>query len=479
MRDRSSFALIVAGVSLALAIAGDALLHGAAWGVNLPLFILLTIACGYGLLRNSDVTLSRAAKWLTLPIIVFSLCFFWRDSDALKFANGFALVLAIAILAQRASVGKPTAATPLNYTIDLALSWVCFTADFAELATKDIDWSRSSQTTNRVKGIVRGLLLATPLLLVFGALFASADAAFNSAILDAFSFDASDVMITLFIVLVLAIFIGGLFRRLYWPSKPAMVPVSEPQEGKRPLGQTELVVALGLVDLLFVTFVGFQFRFLFGGSQHVAKVAGLTYAQYARGGFFELAIVAGLTIPMLIGAQALIPLGDRTFKRWFIALGSVLSACVFVILGSALDRMSLYVHFYGLSELRLFTTLFMGWLGVTLAWLCISSILRKKSFSFGALVAGYAFVLLANWINPDALIAHTNLDAAKNPDLGYLATLSIDAAPVISSHLDRLPPTERNKLWNGARSRWGYELKGGDWRSLNLSRLRFESRVGR
>jgi hypothetical protein len=54
---------------------------------------------------------------------------------------------------------------------------------------------------------------------------------------------------------------------------------------------------LGLLDLLFLTFVVIQVRYLFGGAGRVAATAGLTHTEYARRGFFELVTVTALALP--------------------------------------------------------------------------------------------------------------------------------------------------------------------------------------
>jgi hypothetical protein len=69
-------------------------------------------------------------------------------------------------------------------------------------------------------------------------------------------------------------------------------------------GPTELAVAIGAVDLHFLGFVLVQVRYLFGGAGLVEPRTGLTYAEYAQHGFSELAVVALLVLPVILGAHA-------------------------------------------------------------------------------------------------------------------------------------------------------------------------------
>ncbi len=102
-------------------------------------------------------------------------------------------------------------------------------------------------------------------------------------------------------------------------------------------------------------------------------------------------------------------------------LHGVLVALTLAILASALFRMRLYQQEFGLTELRFYTTAFMVWLGVVLVWLAVTVLrvldptgdnLGRRRFAFGALVTGLALVVALDLINPDALIARTNLARA-------------------------------------------------------------------
>src|SRR5918998_2555757 len=107
------------------------------------------------------------------------------------------------------------------------------------------------------------------------------------------------------------------------------------------LGIVEVGVVLGLLDLLFITFVAIQVRYLFGGAGHVAGTARLTYAEYARHGFFELATVTALALPLLLLAHWLFRPDNRTHEVLFKALACTMVALLFVIVASALQRMYL------------------------------------------------------------------------------------------------------------------------------------------
>ena len=212
-----------------------------------------------------------------------------------------------------------------------------------------------------------------------------------------------------------------------------------------------------------------QFRYLFGGKGLVESQTQLTYATYARHGFFELVAVAGLTLPLLLAADWLLRDEGREGRRVFRWLAATLLLLLFVVIASALQRMRLYEHQYGLTELRVYATGLIVWLAVVCVWFAVTVLRgRRQAFAGGALVLGFAATLAFNALGPDALIARTNL-TRPNVDVRYLAGLGDDAVPPLVAGVGTLPADERRQL---ARALLNRSTTGGDWRSWNLSRSR-------
>ena len=83
------------------------------------------------------------------------------------------------------------------------------------------------------------------------------------------------------------------------------------------LGIIELGVPLGLLNLLFLSFVLVQVRYFFGGAASVALTPGLTYSEYARRGFFELVAVSALVLPLLLLTHWVLVKNDANAERIF------------------------------------------------------------------------------------------------------------------------------------------------------------------
>jgi hypothetical protein len=149
-------------------------------------------------------------------------------------------------------------------------------------------------------------------------------------------------------------------------------------------------------------------------------------------------------------------------------------ALLFAILASALQRMYLYTQQFGLTELRLYTKIFMLWISVVIVWLVLTVLRGKRErFALGVLTTGFATILLINALNPDALIARINverMEAGGEFDPHYLMLLSADAAPVLIESLPRMSDPDRKLLEEKLYARWASTER--DWRTWNLSRSR-------
>ena len=165
-------------------------------------------------------------------------------------------------------------------------------------------------------------------------------------------------------------------------------------------------------------------------------------------------------------------LGDARAQRLFSWQAGVQVALLFVIMASALARMRLYEGEYGLTELRLYTTAFMGWLLLVFTWFTLTVGRGKRErFAFGAAVCAFALVALLHVVNPDAMIVRADLAHAQKGrafDAEYAASLSADAVPALTDALPALPLAVQGTLAVHLLPAWSRDT--GDWRSWSLAR---------
>jgi uncharacterized protein DUF4153 len=466
---RTGLALLAA--ALVLGALGDALLRTTPWGFNAALWTLALAGALALLLRRAE-PLPAGRLWLAVPFVGFGIATAWRDSPIVKTLDlfGAAVALALAALPPRASVRRAGLAD-LGGGI-ARLGWSSAAGTFS-VVFEDVRWGELPRGRYAAHAIAvgRGLAIGVPLVLVFGGLFVAADAVFQGLVTDAL--EIGDPLTHVVFAALCAWVAAGVLRTVVVPAEAG----PEPFVAARPrpsLGIVETCVVLAALDALFAAFVAIQFRSFFGGTGFVERTTGLTYAAYARRGFFELVVVAALALPLLVSADWLVRTRSRRDVVLFRTLAGLLVLLLFVVMASALERMRLYQRAYGLTELRLYATAFMVWLAAVCCWF-LATVLRGRrgAFPIGVVVTGLAAILALNVLNPDALIARIDVDRARSArplDVRYVTGLSADAVPTLVGRLDRLSPDARRAVARELLERWG--TGGRDWRTWSVARSR-------
>ena len=470
-------ATVTLATAFALGVAGDVLLRAGPPGLGLGIWVAGILLALEFLSRRHGVEW-RLEHWLlVLPALFFAESLAWRDAGPLGALNLMSAALAMAVLSlSLAGGGRWTAAegTLRDYVRACIRSATSAATQVVPLAldASAEDGERRGERRRVSSAVARGLFFALPLLLVFGALLSSADPVFARLLAETIDIDFGTLISHLLLAGVLTWLLGGWLRgTLLAPphASPAVAP------SRFSFGIVETTTVLGTVNLLFLAFVLVQLRYLFGGAAVVQVTPGLSFAEYARRGFFELVFVALLTLPMLLGTHAFLSRErERDVRVWRALAGSTL-VLLAVIVASALERMRLYVSVYGLTDDRLYALAFMGWLGIVFA-LFAGTVLRDRvrRFAIGSLASGWGVLAVLNLANPEALIARVNLsraDAAEKLDSVYLGGLGADALPVILPRLSSLPESQRCAIARSVLYRYVDEAEG-DWRSWNRSRSR-------
>ncbi|MGH7531526.1 MAG: DUF4153 domain-containing protein [Gemmatimonadales bacterium] len=463
----------VLGTALVLGIAGDALLRGTPWGLNVTLSTALLIAAAAPLIRRHRITIGPDVPWLAITALLLALAFVRRDAETLAAFDVIALLVTLALGAACFHGERITTLAPWRFVGVVLRGGLTTAVGSLPLLGRDIPWHELGGSTRarRLRAVLVGVLLAAPLLVVFGALFAAADMVFDATLASLFAVDLEDLVSHALLVVVLAALAAGYLRWTLMLRPRA----AEGSAGLATPGFTSTMTALGLLLLLFLMFVVIQLRYFFGGAALVERTTGLTYAEYARQGFFELVVASAFLLPVLLGALHTVR-DDIAAHRASIrrVLGALLLLHA-VIMTSAFARLRLYVEAFGLSEDRLYAAAVMVFLAGVFAWLAATELRgRGRRFTFGSLLHGYGVLAALHLLNPDAFITRTNLaraDAgARAFDAEYAVTLGADAVPPLLEALPRLEPSARCRVVASLLDRWAGE--DGDWRSWNWSRAR-------
>lgn len=333
----------------------------------------------------------------------------------------------------------------------------------------------------RAAPVLRGLLIAVPLVVLFAALFAAADAVFARIAGDLFNWnlDLGTLPARIAMALVVAWLAAGLFVFVA-VGRNGEQAITDAVQRRLRLGSAETTTVLVVLDLLFLAFVALQGAYLFGGRDTLAA-SGLTYAEYARRGFFELLVAAFVVGALVLAAEATVR--RRTPAYLAAAIGLVVLTAL--VLGSAMLRLRLYQEAYGWTELRFYVLAAIVWLAIGCVLAIITLAANRSRWLFHAMAAvSIVFGLAFNVIGPVHLVAEQNLARAIHPelvapggetglDLDYLGSLGDDVVGPLVEVLPALPAELRDQarsLLEARGSGLPHYRAANAWQSWNLSR---------
>ena len=457
-RERIRDAGRVVVIGAALGVAGQLLFFDVGLGINFPLAILLLLGGGWTA-RRPGVRPALTDSWLAPAAVAFA-AFAAVRADATLLMLDVLAALALSGAALASFGGRDVVRQPLGTVVRTGFAvagWVGGGSVGALVAARR-DLPATPRTRERARPIVpvlRGLLIAAPILVVFVTLFASADPIFARAVEDLVGLDLDLGDLTGRVVLGAAIAwlaTGAVAMTASIPPTPVAAAGRSWAKSWR-IGPTEAVTVLLAVNAVFIGFVGLQAAYLFGGLDTMQAI-GLSYAEYARRGFFELVAVAMLAVGLAVALDRL----TRTRTAWLIGAGVALMTLTGAVLVSSAFRMRLYQEAYGWSELRLYVLATIALLAVVLLAMIAGILLdRVRWIGHVAIVAGLLIGIGLNVIGPIRFITEQNVARLADPSLVpehgtagldelYLASLGDDAVPGLIRALPLLDATRAEWL---------------------------------
>lgn len=340
------------------------------------------------------------------------------------------------------------------------------------------------------KQVLVGIALSVPVLLVVLPLLISSDAAFEGLMVSLFS-GVGELIAKILLGTLLAIF---LFSMLFALKKGLRDDESKPYSNTeyRNLPAATAVTLFSILSVFYAVYLFSQLAYFFSAFSGILPEGyALTPANYARRGFFELCGVCSINL----GLIALITGLSRRTEEGKIPLSVRITAtliCVFSVIftATALSKMLLYIGFYGLTRLRLLTSVFMVLLALLFVGVVIYLYLKKFPISKYIISVLAVLALAVGFTDVDRTVAFYNVESYKSRelneiDVAHLGSLSDSAVPYLVEML-KLPDSDireqaayelysrAEKFYEIDTSEYGKiklkEIKKSDFPSYNYSR---------
>lgn len=438
-------------------------------GILAIFWVAVTLAYACYAISITGKCVKKESKFLLVIIGLLGICNFTTANQWVLWMNYSAMfVLLICFLLKNIKAEQDWELE--NYVSEGALAIV---GAIAELDKPFV--GMNAYLKNRKKGergklgyIAIGIGIAIPGIIFLGMLLMSADMVFASMIKNIFSgfhFKFNHIGI---IWMLLFGFFSSYCGIYYFTKEKAIKKRKEKHQGEPILAITITVC----IAMLYVLFSFIQIMYLFIGNLELPD--GMTYAQYARSGFFQLLLVCALNLLLVLGME-------KRFQkhRLLDAMLLMICACTFVMIASSTLRMLLYIKVYHLTFLRIAVLFALFTITLLMAGV-VFYILSPKFllFRYGICVVSVCYLAFA-FLHADYLIAAYNLSYMEKPNYDeceYLTRLSADAAPAIAAYIDKMPQNDRVEIPGGDFA-WkdGYLYQSGikerksTWRNYNFS----------
>lgn len=473
---------IISGISFAYLILVSLV------GIGIVVYTAIQLAMILYLIKDRTEIKNKKAMLLFIPIFILTLRYFISDSFIFYLPNFAVIFLLYSTMI-------------LLFMDDLCIKNQGFLfikkilcTVFKPLAYFNIPikWSIESKkdSPNRIlaKKILVGIVISIPCLIVITLLLSAADLVFESKIDVLFNsfenFVSPETVFKIIVGLLCGFYLFGLFYIVFEGKKEIKVEANPEAIEKielKPQGDVVIInVILISILTIYTIFALIQFKYLFAAAfSAISLPNGLTYAEYARRGFFELLFLSfiniGLILIVIYLTRDKIYNSNNTSCKIAKALMIYLCAITVLLLISSFYRMMLYNNEFGFTELRLLVTIFLIFesIGLMITFYYIIK-LKFNILAFYSVIC-LVFYLTINVINLDYMIAKKNIDMyyeGKDLDVYYLYTLSSDAAP----QMERLLNDKDSNIKQAAND-YFKKIKAQtaftkDWRSFNLSRKR-------
>lgn len=414
-------------------------------GFNAFLFTCIMVFLLSLIMKKLSIPIKRATIAYYVGTILLGISSMLTSSWILQFINviGIMLLLDLSLLHQLYDDTKWNFARHFGRMLGLLLN--CIATLY--MPFKDfLEYLKNTKLfkNDKVRNIITGFAIAIPLLWIIIGLLSSADLLFGKMTHQLYTFIFSSnlfyvILMTVFAFLACYCIICGAVSR---------VGINDKANTTKKANASIAITVVSLLCIVYVIFCSLQILYLFANGLFVLPEE-FTFAEYARRGFFELLTVTVINIVLMLICTSFFE--ESKIIRFFL---TVMTACTYIMIGSAVYRMLLYIGAYNLTFLRLFVLLFLFIDSLVLGGVIIS-VFRKEFplFMYCVTVVTVSY-LIFSFAKPDYFIASYHISEKKEleyTDIVFLTEgLSLDAAPVLvpffSQEFDKVEiPTDSNQ----------------------------------
>lgn len=415
----------------------ETILFTSGWGIAVTVWVLAfygVLCCAF---YEKQRPFSKSTKLVAIPTLLLAVSFFLHYNPSTQWITMlmlFALLVVQLVLAGGVKTGSIFSLDMLCKTADSVLGGLFrnFTLPFYSCTTLK---RGDSKAAKNVLYVLIGTVVALPVGGILLTQFMEADQLFSEAAWNLMNRFFDSTFHTVGVVIWGAVFgllLGACVLGLRCEQR-------EQKSRGAVVGKVSGVIIgtfLTFISVLTVAFVGFQFNYLFGGPQDLSAYD-ITYAEYARSGFFALCQASALLLGVVVLVLVFTKRNGEKLPLFVRAAIVLLCLCDGVMLASAVKRMLLYVGEFDLSIKRMLTLWLMALIGICLIGVVVKCVCDKINLFRWLGVTAIVGVCVLSLANTERLVARYNVEKAlanptqNNVDISYLRKLSYTVVPEV------------------------------------------------
>lgn len=402
-------------------------------GITMPIWIVGTLGSVFYVMRELKMSRKKDGDYMIVFMLLLGISTILTGNGYIVFMNYvlYFLLLVSWLLHQFQEDAGWTLTEQLGKILEAVFRALeCIDKPFFE-GSAYYKYTKKENNEKRMK-VLSGVLLAIPVLFLLGVLLVSADAVFKNcmeSVLGGITVSNEGILIPLFIVFGFLSFYCGI-HSVHLGSCKNFIPKKEAKDA------TMYIAFTGSITLLYLAFSMIQIIYLFAGLGSLPE--GMTYAEYARTGFFQLLFVSVLNLLLILVLQTKV-------KKNQILTGilTTICFCTLIMIASSFYRMILYIEAYHLSFLRVFVLVSLVVITLLILGATITLYFEGFALTQFSIIVVSAVYLIFSFSHVDYFIAKYNLaHMTKDTEyetLYYIGALSSDAAPVIADYIKDQP----------------------------------------
>lgn len=416
----------------------------------LGIFLLMIVLfIETALFFDKDAFKLKGRSCVTFSLYVLFLLPFLTNANAtLRFFNFAVLLLLLALFRYDVSVLKNGKLDDRDVFLTVKEAFFSYGKKFhllfAVIVSSMSRGERAKKGWRAVGLIGIGLVAAVIPTLIVGLLL-SYDASFTALFDRIFDFSVDGLFERIWDMIVAVLF-GASFFSFVMTMKGATPQKAERKESG---GIPRIILYAAITPMLLVYALFFFSQKDYYLSAFTKTLPeGLTYAVYAREGFFQLCIVACINFAMIIAFSILVRKQEGKRELLCRIYQGILAFFTLILIATALSKMALYIGAYGLTQKRVYASWLMLLLTFVFLLIILKQIVSRFPFFKVAILGALLFFALIALPNTDAMIADYNVDRYLDGSLE-----SVDVEELIALGVGSIEA--RIRLENEWRSRGG------------------------